>query len=279
MAVSMQCRSGFSTVVSMTSPEVNGPSHFASLDFIAPLSPDRAQRLATRLAANDPDLVVDVGCGWGELLLQVVGRTASGVGVGVDIDELALQRGRELATVKGLDGRVRFVTRLEDAAVVAADVAICCGASHVFGTTRQALVEMYALTEPGGRVLFADGFWDKAAAQGSEAPDIMDDLSELGDLVDQAIAVGFRPLWIETASVTSSTIPRVAISRLRELAGREPGTCRYRDGARSCRQPSQPLAPRLPIWLRLRLPHPRPTGTPKSLMALRAERTRRVRPG
>ncbi len=132
--------------------------------------------------------------------MQVVAATASGVGVGVDIDELALQRGRELATVKGLDGRVRFVTRLEDAAVVAADVAICCGASHVFGTTRQALVEMYALTEPGGRVLFADGFWDKAAAQGSEAPDIMDDLSELGDLVDQAIAVGFRPLWIETAS-------------------------------------------------------------------------------
>ena len=28
----------------------------------------------------------------------------------------------------------------------------------------------------------------------------MDDLSELGDLVDQAVAVGFRPLWIETAS-------------------------------------------------------------------------------
>ena len=184
----------------MASSAINGPSHFASLDFIAPLSSSRAQRLASRLADNEPAVVIDIGCGWGELLMQVVERTVSGSGVGVDIDELALQRGRALATAKGLDERVRFVAGLEDAAVAAADVVICCGASHVFGTTEQALAAVYALTEPGGRALFADGFWDGATAPGSEATDVMDDLGELGDLVDQAIAVGFRPLWIETAS-------------------------------------------------------------------------------
>lgn len=179
---------------------MNGPAHFASLVFIAPLSRDRAQRLANRLAVNEPAVRADIGCGWGELLMQVVALTTSGIGVGVDIDEVALDRGRALAIAKGPAGRVRFVARLEDAAVTAADVVICCGASHVFGTTAQALAAQYALTEPDGRALFAEAFWDKAAAQGSEAPDGMDDLSELGDPVDQAVAVGFRPSWIETAS-------------------------------------------------------------------------------
>jgi SAM-dependent methyltransferase len=179
---------------------MNGPAHFASLNFIAPLSRDRAQRMANRLAINEPAVLVDIGRRWGELLIQVVAQTETGIGVGVDIDELALQRGRALAIAKGLAGRVRFIARLDDAAVTTADVVICCGASHVFGTTAQALAAQYALTEPGGRALFAEAFWDKAAAQGSEAPDGMDDLSELSYLVDQAVAVGFRPLWIETAS-------------------------------------------------------------------------------
>ena len=137
---------------------MNGPAHFASLDFIAPLSRDRAQRLANRLAVNEPAVLADIGCGWCELLMHVVALTTSGIGVGVDIDELALDRGRALAIVKGLAGRVRFVARLEDAAVTADDVVICCGASHVFGTTAQSLAAQYALTEPGGRALFAEAF-------------------------------------------------------------------------------------------------------------------------
>lgn len=175
------CRVCWATVVAATGSAMNGPAHFASLVFIAPLSRDRAQRLANRLAVNEPAVLADIGCGWGELLMQVVALTTSGIGVGVDIDEVALDRGRALAIAKGPAGRVRFVARLEDAAVTAADVVICCGASHVFGTTAQALAAQYALTEPGGRALFAEAFWDKAAAQGSEAPDGMDDLSELGD--------------------------------------------------------------------------------------------------
>ena len=57
---------------------MNGPAHFASLDFIAPLSRDRAQRVANRLAVNEPAVLLDIGCGWGELLMQVVAQTGRG---------------------------------------------------------------------------------------------------------------------------------------------------------------------------------------------------------
>lgn len=188
------------TFGAMTSSSTDGPAHFASLDFIAPLSHDRADRLASRLNEGDPAVVVDIGCGWGGLLLRVLARSASAVGVGVDIDEVALERGRQLASTSGLAERVRFVTDLELTGISAADVTISCGASHAFGTTEQALAALFALTEPGGRALFAEGFRDDPSDGSAAGAEVMDDLVDLADLVDQAIAAGFRPLWIETAS-------------------------------------------------------------------------------
>ena len=65
----------------------------------------------------------------------------------------------------------------------------------------------------------AEAFWDKAAAQGSEAPDGMDDLSELGDLVDQAVAVGFRPSWIEPAQAPDDHRAGTTISDMAKMVG------------------------------------------------------------
>jgi SAM-dependent methyltransferase len=60
--------------------------------------------------------VLDLGCGWGELLLRAVasGGTSGAVattGIGADTDDAALARGRKLVADRSLDKQVTFVRR------------------------------------------------------------------------------------------------------------------------------------------------------------------------
>lgn len=179
----------------------DGPANYGSLDFISPLSWARAEQIAARLAATQPSVVLDVGCGWGELLMQIVSRTEHGSGIGVDIDATSLDRARANASARGIDHRMTFVSSVAETGIAVADVVVCSGASQVFGTTAHALTAVFDLVEPGGTVLFADGFWDRAAPAGDgTVPQDMREMADLAGLVDEAIAAGFRPLSIETAT-------------------------------------------------------------------------------
>ncbi|MEP7113943.1 MAG: methyltransferase, partial [Ilumatobacteraceae bacterium] len=46
--------------------------YFASLEFNAPMSTTLADELAALLSSRTPANVVDIGCGWAELLLRVL---------------------------------------------------------------------------------------------------------------------------------------------------------------------------------------------------------------
>ena len=72
----------------------------ALLDFNSPLSDDRAAELIAGLLPID-GRVVDLGCGWAELLLRILDRVPSAVGTGVDQDGPALDRGRRNAATGG----------------------------------------------------------------------------------------------------------------------------------------------------------------------------------
>lgn len=52
------------------------------LTFNAPLSTERADRLAAELAAHGPSSVLDLGSGWGELLLRVLSAAPYAKGSG-----------------------------------------------------------------------------------------------------------------------------------------------------------------------------------------------------
>ncbi|GGB85683.1 hypothetical protein N798_17335 [Knoellia flava TL1] len=71
----------------------DAPGFYEHLTFNAPLSDARADALASRLAARSPSDVLDLGCGWGELLVRVVDRAPGAQGLGVDTDERHLDRG------------------------------------------------------------------------------------------------------------------------------------------------------------------------------------------
>ena len=179
-----------------------GPGYYAYLTYNVPLSTMRAHRLVAALAAADPRTVLDAGCGWGELLLQVLACVPAASGVGVDTDPRALARGRANADSLGLTDRVRFVeAAAAEATQEPADVVICLGSSQAFGSSADALHALYPLLRPGGRLLFGDAIWERPpTAELIEQLAGLGTVTDLAGVVDIAIDAGFRPLSIGSAS-------------------------------------------------------------------------------
>ncbi|MBB5868252.1 SAM-dependent methyltransferase [Allocatelliglobosispora scoriae] len=174
------------------------------LAFMSPLSGERADRLAADLARRRPGTVLDLGCGWGELLLRILALAPGARGTGVDEHEHDVTRGRANAAERGLAERATFVHGPAKEHLSSADVVISVGAYHALGSITEALRELRALLHPGGRLLFAAEFWEQpptAARLALMWPGMTaDDCTDLAGLVDAAIAAGFRPLRIETAT-------------------------------------------------------------------------------
>lgn len=187
------------------------PPRLGTLTFHGPLSEARAARLIERVAATGPADVLDIGCGWGELLLRVLDAAPGARGIGIDINAEDLARGRKLAGARGLADRVEFV---EESALGTergpVDAILCLGSSQALcdpdlpHDPAAALRELRRLVRPGGRVVLGEGFWEQTPSEaelarmwpGASSSDHM----SLGALVDLAIESGFRPAWIETAS-------------------------------------------------------------------------------
>jgi SAM-dependent methyltransferase len=194
----------------MTDAEL--PPRLTRLTFHGPLSEARASRLVARLTRNGPRTVLDIGCGWGELMLRILEAAPDATGLGLDMDQGDLDRGRDNARARGLADRVTFVresgvgTRRGPA-----DLVLCLGASQALtevkppGHTAVALAELKRLVNPGGRVLLGEGFWHRAPTKGELAGmwpgTTAGEFGDLASLADLAVAAGFRPAWIETATV------------------------------------------------------------------------------
>ncbi|MEV0774684.1 SAM-dependent methyltransferase [Streptomyces sp. NPDC050433] len=169
------------------------------LTWNAPLSEDHARSFIGACPVPDGGRVVDLGCGWGELLLRMVDAAPGSTGDGVEKDPAAVARGRRLAQERGLDGRVTFHESSADVwSGTGYDLAVCIGAVHAWpGSTREALRALRTIVKPGGHVLFADGFWTTkptaAALKGLGAEE--DELcGSLDDLVRATVDAGFAPL-------------------------------------------------------------------------------------
>lgn len=188
------------------------PPGLSRLAFHGPLSEARAARIVTRLAANQPRTVLDIGCGWGELMLRVLAAMPEATGLGLDTDDGDLARGRASAQARGLGDRATFAR--ESAVRTArgpADLVLCVGSSHALteieppGHREAALAELRRLVTPGGRVLLAEGFWRRTPAEAELARmwpgTTAGEFGDLAGLAGLAVAAGFRPAWIETATL------------------------------------------------------------------------------
>jgi SAM-dependent methyltransferase len=188
------------------------PTRLTKLTFHGPLSEARAARIVARLTANRPGTVLDIGCGWGELMLRILAAAPQATGTGLDTDQGDLARGRASAQARGLGDRVTFV---QESAVKTsggpADLVLCVGSSHALtdaeppGHLVAALAELRRLVSPGGRVLLGEGFWHRTPTESELAGmwpgTTAGEFGDLAGLVDLAVAAGFRPAWTETATL------------------------------------------------------------------------------
>ncbi|MGH3925234.1 MAG: SAM-dependent methyltransferase [Pseudonocardiaceae bacterium] len=80
-----------------------------SLLFNAPLSEQHAARLIDDLHLHEKCRILDLGCGWGELLLRALATIPGAIGVGVDQNLAAVRRARVAAAERNLLSRATFV--------------------------------------------------------------------------------------------------------------------------------------------------------------------------
>ncbi|MDQ1383845.1 MAG: hypothetical protein QOG65_1224 [Actinomycetota bacterium] len=214
------------------SADALGGSRYSELEFNAPLDRAHAQRLVASLRPLTGASIVDLGCGWAELLLRVLEDEPTTRGVGVDRDAPSIARARLNAEARGVHDRVRLVC--EDAAAWSdeADVAIVIGSSHAWGGTQATLQGARPLLRPGGRLLLGEGFWerpptpDALAALGAR----VDEFATLAGLVDLCLAQGYRLVALSTASLAEWDD-----FESRYCAGRERWLLRYPDAPQAAR--------------------------------------------
>lgn len=187
------------------------PPH-VDLTFMSPLSSARADGLARFLAGMGAGTVLDIGCGWGELLLRTVAASPGLVGVGVDSDARAVAHGRSMARERGLADRLDLRTgRVPEALPDSADAVICIGASQAFGPPVEAnrpldyaaaLHGVRRLLTPGGRAVFGEGIWSREPTAAAVAPlaGRLDEFVRLGELVEIAVSAGFAPFSVTEAT-------------------------------------------------------------------------------
>lgn len=184
-----------------TLPRVIPPLH-EDLDFNGPLSIERADRLLDRLGPLDGAHVVDLGCGWAELLLRAAARGA--IAHGIDQDAAAIAHGQALAAARNLT----VTLEAGDASTWqgTADVLIVTGSTHLWGGdhhTETTLRTAHAALPVGGRLLLGEGFWEHppSEAQLAAMPITLDEYGTLPDLVDLALSHGYRLHYLTQATL------------------------------------------------------------------------------
>lgn len=163
----------------------------SALRFNCPCGETRARELVGRLR-RDHARALDLGCGWGELLLDLVEASPGATGLGVERRAAYVSRGRQHAVVRGLAGRVHFVEGDAAAHNDPADVVIAVGASEALGGA-EVFARLRARMAPGATLLFADATWT-----GEASAELRATLGELPDAEAheaEAARAGLRAMY------------------------------------------------------------------------------------
>lgn len=169
---------------------------YSHLEWNCPLSELSANTLLVNLDLDPSKELLDVGCGWGKLLIraaQISGCTATGI----DTNEAFLARGRAAAGRRNVSG-VEFINMEARDWEKKQDCAMCIGSSHAFGGTREMLEDL-AMVVPNGRVLVGDMCWDGPVSD--ECRDMFgSEVLPLKEILGQVRETGWKLLHLAVAT-------------------------------------------------------------------------------
>ncbi|MFJ6452958.1 SAM-dependent methyltransferase [Paenarthrobacter sp. NPDC091669] len=189
------------------------PPLYESLIWLTPLSEERAAHLVAFLSDPAPAEVLDMGCGWGELLLRVLTSAPQARGRGVDRASAFIDRAKQQALTRGLLDRATFESMPGlEARDRPADAVICIGASQIWGPPVEdaqpldyaaALRALRALVLPGGRLVYGEAIWSATPHPAATAPlaGREDEFLTEDALREQIRAAGFEVVDDDQASV------------------------------------------------------------------------------
>jgi SAM-dependent methyltransferase len=185
---------------------------YRDLTFLSPLSAARADRLVSFLTEDEPSTVLDVGCGWGELLLRVLEASTGTRGLGVDLDEEAVAAAHRRAVDRGLADRATFEAADAREVTGSFGAITCVGSSQIWGPDvaeaqpldyAAALTALRALLPRGGRLVYGEGTWSAPPTAAATAPlaGRDDEYVTLGELVALAKSQGFAVMAAHEAGL------------------------------------------------------------------------------
>jgi SAM-dependent methyltransferase len=177
------------------------PPSYLDLTFMAPLSEERAGKLIDFVSANLTGTVVDVGCGWAELLIRILQVAPSANGIGIDLQDSSITHARAVARERGIDDRISLIAGdARDHLPESSGAVICIGASQIWGPPveakmqldyRSALHAVRALLKPGSPAIYGEGIWTGRP----------DEYVFLPDLLEIARASGFVVMQVHQATL------------------------------------------------------------------------------
>ena len=165
-----------------------------------PTSPDRLDECIALLDLEPGAVVWEAACGKGEFLIRVVERYgASATGIDISPYEIPVARARAKERVPDADLRlIEADAASQPADAESVDLAICLGASWIWGGHRGTLRELRRITRPGGSVLVGEPYWihdpDPAYLAASELT------ADICSTIDGNLAIGreegLTPLYV-----------------------------------------------------------------------------------
>lgn len=170
-----------------------------------PLVPEQVDELGRHLRLDSTHRVLDLGCGHAELLLRW--HRAHGItGIGVDASPYHAARGKRRVEEAGLTDVLTIrEERGEDfdAGGERFDVAVCMGATWIWGGYEGTLDALVELARPGGAVVVGEPYWIEPPPPAYlEAEELTaDQFHDLGGCHERARSRGLDLVWM-TRSTT-----------------------------------------------------------------------------
>ena len=127
-----------------------------------PLNTEKFERLCQLLRLKRGERVLDIACGKGEFLIRLA-ELYDIAGVGIDISPYCIRDSEEKRRKRVPNSDIEFV-KMDGAdyrpkVPLSFDVALCIGASWVYGGHRGAIQALKGMVKKGGLIVVGEPFW------------------------------------------------------------------------------------------------------------------------